>query len=165
MLTPNAVVALRELCMHAGSPGRSVAAREIDSIRAPVGAHVTVRCDRLEDPGWRVVERDEPKQDVTFCWVGTRMLPVVSAVDAEPASDTVDGTLKSIPEHAGRRAPWVASLRANAKLDAASYDVYLMRDGGSERRTEVAISIAFLWLTTLGWVFWIRGFLRRRRAS
>lgn len=164
LLTPSAVTAFRGIGLHSGSTGHSITARELGSIRAPIGAHVRVQCDGIEDPGWQVVEGDEPRQGVAFCWVGTRMLPVISAVGVEPASDTVDGTLRSVPERAGRRAPWVASLRADAKLDAASYDVYLLRDGGSERRTEVAMGIAFLSLTTLGWVFWIRGLLRRRRA-
>lgn len=111
-----------------------------------------------------VIENGEPRQDVTFCWLGGRLLPVVSAIDAATPSATVDGKLNELSERAGLRTPWVQYLRDDHKLDAQSYDVFLSRSGRAERRREITIVAAYVFLTALGWVFWIRAFQRRRRA-
>ena len=164
LLTLCAAVSIRAFFAREGRPARDVGARVL-AARPPVGHHVGVRCDRVDDPGWRVVKDDEPVADVTLCWIGTRVLPVVSTVDTEPPSTAVNGTLKELAAQAGPLTPWIAALRRDPDLDARSYDVYLARDGGAERRREIALAGAYVFLTALGWVFWIRAFQRRRRPA
>jgi hypothetical protein len=159
LLAPTALAGARQLVNHV-VPERTVGASELGSVRQPLGKHVRLRCDSVEDPGWRTRGDDGSEQEVALCWVGGHLLPVVSAAGDQPTAGTIDGKLQMFPSLS-----WVKALQADPRLDAAAYDVYLMRDDDARDRQDIATCLGLLTLSTLGWVFWIRGFMRRRRAS
>ena len=123
---------------------------------------VTVRCDRVLDGNWQVRDHDARVQRVDFCWLGGRVLPVVSRADEPIDSPTIRGALRWIPV-AAPRGICAEELRRHLALDVRVYDTYLDRD--DDFRTEIVTFVGVFLATIVGWSLWIRAFLRRRRAA
>ena len=165
LLTPAAIAGVAGIYKGVG-PAREIGAKELGSIHPPVQKHVAVTCDAVQDLGWQVLEGDEVKEEITFCQIGTHLLPVVSAKgEAPPAAGKVDGELLFVPDtNTTVNHPWVDALHQDPEIDARAYEVYLKRDT-SDRRLDVVLGGAFVLALVAGWGFWIRGFVRRRRAK
>ncbi len=162
LATPSALGALAIAMTHVGT--RDVTAKQLDSIYAPVGAHVQVHCDRIDAAGPAYLHGGSVAQ-LAFCELGKRILPVIS-VEGDPLPTTgtdLEGELRSI--HAlGERylAPWERALHDDTVLDAASFDVFLHRDS-ADRRLMFVVMLCVTGAVAIGWMFWIRGFVGRRR--
>jgi hypothetical protein len=166
-ITPTAIAGIAGVYKNAG-PARTVTAKELASTHPPTTHHVEVTCDAIQDLGWQVLHGDSVKEEIVFCQLGTHILPVVSKRGESPiAAGTIDGELLFIPEPSAlttQNHPWVDALHTDSELDARSFDVYLKRDS-SDRRFNIVFGVVFAVAIGAGWVFWIRGFVRRRRAA
>jgi hypothetical protein len=134
--------------------------RELAGTHASIG-QVIVRCDQVPEGNWQVRKYDAPVQRVDLCWLGDRILPVVSGAYDSIDSSTVRGELRWISA-ARRRGTWAEQLDRHPEVDVRAYDMYLDRDADS--RTEIVIGVGFCLAIGVGWRLWIRAFLRRRRA-
>jgi len=142
----------------------TVDARALSATQLPRQNWSTVRCDRVQDDGWEMLKGDTVTQRITFCWLGTHLLPVVSEADDPIDSLTIEGELRDLPIPSSSTAPWIAELHRDPALDAASYDYYLRRVGAFDRRWRLVLMAAACLGSVLGWALWIRGFRRRRAA-
>jgi hypothetical protein len=132
--------------------------------QAPVGRWVVVRCDRVDDRGWEVLEGSEVKERVAFCRLGIQILPVVSDEDDPIDGSTLEGRLRELRSPTPRARAWIAQLRADADLNMFAYPVYLRRFGETDRRFALLAIAATAAGVLAGWPLWIRALLRRRRA-
>lgn len=150
------------------APARAVTAKQLGSTHPPTGHQVAVTCDAIQDLGWQVLRGGDVKEEIVFCQMGTKLLPVVSKEGESPkAAGTIDGELLFVPEQSTlttQNHPWVDALHADAEIDGRSFDVYLKRDS-LDRRLDIVIGGALAAGVLAGWFFWIRGFVRRRRAN
>jgi hypothetical protein len=165
LLTPAAIAGVAGIYKGVG-PARDIGHKELSSIHPPTSRHVAVTCDAIQDLGWQVLENDEVKEEIVFCQIGKHLLPVVSAKGENPtASGKVDGELRYIPESTySNDHPWVDALHQDPDIDRMSYEVYLKRDSG-DRRLDAVFGSVFVLAVLAGWGFWIRAFVRRRRAK
>ncbi|HEU4612590.1 MAG TPA: hypothetical protein VFS15_10955 [Kofleriaceae bacterium] len=165
LLTPMAIAGAGGL-YHGLGPARAIGHKELSSIHPPTSTRVAVTCDAVQDLGWQVLEGDDVKEEIVFCQIGQHLLPVVSAKGESPtAPGTTEGVLKYIPEtDYSNNHPWVDALHQDAQLDGMSYEVYLSRDS-SDRKLDIVLGGAFVLGILAGWTFWIRAFVRRRRAK
>lgn len=145
-------------------PARDVTAAQIGGVHPPTEGPVRVHCDRIQNDDWRILEGDRVDERITFCWQGAHALPIVTKDDSDLTATTVEGRLREIDPPSVSERPWIDELHADADLDAHSYEVYLRRDA-RDRRFEIILSIAFVLGAGAGWFFWIRAFVRRRRAK
>lgn len=145
-------------------PAREVTAKQIGGVHPPTEGAVRVRCDRIQNDDWQVVEGNDVDERITFCWLGTHALPVVTKDDGDLTATTVEGRLRYVDSASLSERPWIDALHADADLDAHSYDVYLRRDA-QDRRFDIILAIAFVLGAGLGWFLWIRRLVRGRRAK
>jgi hypothetical protein len=138
----------------------TIGPRELAGRHSPTG-RIAVHCDRVPDGNWQVRAYDAPVQRVDFCWLGDRVLPVVSRAHEPADSSTLEGKLRWIPFYGGQ-GTWFAKLHQHAELNARAYSVYLDRDEDS--RVEIVLGVGICLAIVAGWWLWIRAFLRRRRA-
>jgi hypothetical protein len=131
---------------------------ELAGTRSLTG-RVTVRCDRVADGNWQVRDHDALVHRVDLCWLGDRVLPVVSRADEPIDSPTVRGELRWIVVSAPLGS-WAEELRRH---HVRAYDTYLDRDADS--RTQIVAGIGFCLAIFVGWRLWIRAFRRHRRAA
>jgi len=148
---------------------RLVDARALGSLHPPVGERVIVRCDRVEDRGWEVLQGRKVKQRVTFCWLGDHLLPVVSdAHDSPDKGDddlTLEGKLHDLPAFTSPGAPWAAELHADLALEVRAYEVFLRREGVITGRFLVMTAAVTTVAAAVGWLLWLQAFRRRRRRA
>jgi hypothetical protein len=161
-LTVPAMVAAARSPATLDAPVR-VGHAELDASRPSTRDRVAVRCDRVErQPHLRA----PGKRPVAWCWIGSRLLPVVGPIAS--ASGDVIGRLARIPEARGDGSRWYAQLQRDPNLDARTFAVYLRTadDAGAEIDVRIArvVAAAFLVATIVGWARWIAAFRRRRRA-
>jgi hypothetical protein len=147
-------------------PAGDITARQLDREEFPYERRVTVRCDKLEDPHWDVLEDDSPVQRVTFCWLGKRALPVVSDAGA-PADGrdglVVEGRIQQPGDHPSQRERvWLAMLPRDARLDTA-FSVYVQREPETTRRAFLLALVACTAGAVVGWPLWLAAVLRRKR--
>ena len=166
-LTPTAIVGISSVYKSVG-PAQEITAKQLGSTHPPTSHHVVVACDAIHDLGWQVLHGDEVTEEIVFCQMGSHLLPVVSKRGESPtAAGTVDGKLRFIPDQSDlttQNHPWVDALRGNAEIDGRSFDVYLERDR-SDRRFDAVFGTVLTLAIGIGWFFWLRGFMRRRRAN
>ena len=150
------------------APAHEVTAKQLGSTHPPTRDNVVVACDAIQDLGWQMLRDDVVEEEVVFCQMGNHLLPVVSKRGESPtAAGKVDGELRFIPDQSDlttQNHPWVDALRQDAELDGRSFDVYLKRDS-SDRRFDAVFGAVLTLAIGVGWFFWIRGFMRRRRAK
>jgi hypothetical protein len=150
------------------APAPDVTAKQLASTHPPTRERVVVACDAIHDLGWQVLDGDEVTEEIVFCQMGNHLLPVVSRRGESPTvAGTVEGELRFIPDQSDlttQNHPWVDALRGDAELDGRSFDVYLKRDS-SDRRFNAVFGAVMTLAIGIGWFFWIRGFMRRRRAK
>ena len=146
-------------------PARDVTAKQLAGVNPPTHGYVRVTCDRIQNDDWRVVEGDDVAEHITFCWQGAHALPVVTKdADLDLTATTVEGKLQWIANAPTREAPWIDGLHSDSDLDAHTYEVYLLRDPGN-RKLDFIIGLIFVIAAAAGWIFWIRRFVRDRRAA
>jgi hypothetical protein len=166
-LTPTAIMGIAGVYKAVG-PAHEVTAKQLGSMHPPTRDNVAVTCDAIQDLGWQVLRDDVVEEEVVFCQLGNHLLPVVSRHGESPtAAGTIDGELRFIPDQSElttQNHPWVDALRTDAELDGRSFDVYLKRDS-SDRRFNLVFGIVITLGIGVAWFFWLRGFMRRRRAK
>ena len=142
----------------------TIGAGELGSMQPPTGEHVRVSCDRIENDGWQLAFDDKVEQQVTFCWLGTKVLPVVTKGDGDLAATAIEGELRGIDQVPYQDEAWVTELRRDEDLNAASFDdVYLLREESDHFELVIAIAVAAA--TLAGWLLWLRALVSRRRAK
>jgi hypothetical protein len=150
------------------APAHEVTAKQLGSTHPPFHERVIVACDAIHDLGWQVLRGDSVDEEIVFCQMGTHLLPVVSRRGESPtAAGKIDGEVRFIPDPSTRTTrnhPWVDALHADAELDGRSFDVYLKRDA-SDRRFNAVFGAVLTLAVVVAWFFWIRGIVRRRRAT
>jgi len=135
-------------------PTASIDADVLSGADLPIGHSVRVQCDRIENDDWRLVLGGKVEQRITFCWLGERVLPIVTRDGSELAKQTVEGELHEIGDVAHEDRAWVTELRDDADLQPAAYSVYVLRD--KHERLEVIFSIALVLATLAAWAAWLR---------
>jgi len=145
-------------------PARDVTAQQLGGVNPPTEGQVRVQCDRIQNDDWQVVEGEDVDERITFCWLGTHALPIVTKDDSDLTATIVEGRLRYIDNASLSERPWVDALHGDADLDAHSYEVYLRRDA-QDRRFDIILAILFVGGAALGWFFWIRRLVRDRRAK
>jgi hypothetical protein len=128
-----------------------------------VDRFVTVRCDRVPDEGWDVLNGSKLVKRLTLCECGGHTLPVLSVADEPIDGATLLGELRELPRHGSPKEPWVGLLRGNAELKHRLYGVYLYRNP-LDRRFSAAFAVLLTAGAAVGWVLWLRAFRSRRRA-
>ena len=142
---------------------REVTAAQLGGVHPPIHHHVRVHCDRIENDNWRVLSGEDISERVTFCWQGTHALPIVNGADDDLTPTTLEGRLRLIDSARSSQRPWIDALHGDDYLDSHSYEVYL--DRKTDRRFDLVFGIVFLGGVLTGWFFWIRRFVRARRAA
>jgi hypothetical protein len=145
-------------------PTLDVTGKQIGGVNPPTGREVRVTCDLVQNMDWQILEGDDIKERVTFCWQGEHMLPVVHKTADGLDSKVLEGKLRYISTASSRESPWIDALHQDSSLDAHSYEVYLSRDDG-DRKVDLVFGGVFVAAVAAGWIFWIRAFVRRRRSA
>lgn len=144
-------------------PTLDVTGKQLGGVNPPISRAVRVHCDRVQNDDWQILEGDDIKERITFCWLGEHMLPVVHKSEDGLADSTLEGKLHYISTATSRESPWIDALHQDSDLDARSFEVYMTRDDG-DRRSDIVLGIVFLGAVLAGWFFWVRSFLRRKKA-
>lgn len=144
-------------------PTLDVTAKQLGGVNPPISRAVRVHCDRVQDDDWQILEGDDIKERITFCWLGDHMLPVVHKSADGLTDATLEGKLHYLSSATSRESPWIDALNKDSDLEARSFEVYLTRDDG-DRRSDLVLGIVFLGAVLAGWFFWVRSFLRRNKT-
>jgi len=163
LLTPMAFGAIPIAAMAFGDPV-PMTERQLGSGTIPHG-RVVVTCDSFEDGHDTLVRGGEFEAYIYYCWIGKHVLPMFSPQGAPPvAHSPIVGTLYETRDDSERDHTWLAMLRRDAPtFEAYTFDVHLDRRHDDDRGL-FAFFIALDALVLAGWIFWIRGVVRRRAA-
>lgn len=149
---------------HQLRPTVTVGDHDLSGMRPPTGEHVRVQCDRIENDDWQLEFDGKVEQQITFCWLGHHVLPIVTKDELDLEPTTIEGELRGLDQVPVADEAWVTELRRDSDLDNASYaDLYLLREKGDH--FDLVIAIAAAVATLAGWLLWLRALVRRRGAK